>query len=146
MSIKDTLLKIKRRRQNSVFMVSYKTKTAFRADFFTAIVIILVAFAGFGLGRLSALEGKKTPVLIERNLSLLPSSDEAVFNKNLTSGKTVQNPSEKSFVAAKSGTRYYFPWCGGVSRIKEETKIWFASEEEARKAGFTPAANCAGLK
>jgi len=146
MSIKDTLLKIKRRRQNSVFMVSYKTKTAFRADFFTAIVIILVAFAGFGLGRLSALEGKKTPVLIERNLSLLPSSDEAVFNKNLTSGKTVQNPSEKSFVAAKSGTRYYFPWCGGVSRIKEENKIWFASEAEARKAGFTPAANCAGLK
>ena len=146
MSIKDILLKIKGKCQNSLFMLNHKAKRAFHADFFTAIVIILVAFAGFGLGRLSALEGKKTPVLIERNLSLLPSSDEAVFNKNLTSGKTVQNPSEKSFVAAKSGTRYYFPWCGGVSRIKEENKIWFASEEEARKAGFTPAANCAGLK
>ena len=146
MSIKDILLKIKSKCQNSLFMLNHKAKRAFHADFFTAIVIILVAFAGFGLGRLSALEGKKTPVLIERNLSLLPSSDEAVFNKNLTSGKTVQNLSSKAFVAAKSGTRYYFPWCGGVSRIKEENKIWFASEAEARKAGFTPAANCAGLK
>ena len=146
MSIKDTLLKIKRRRQNSVFMVSYKTKTAFRADFFTAIVIILVAFAGFGLGRLSALEGKKTPVLIERNFAPSLLSGNNVSDEKLTVTKTVQNLSSKSFVAAKSGTRYYFPWCGGVSRIKEETKIWFASEEEARKAGFTPAANCAGLK
>ena len=146
MSIKDILLKIKSKCQNSLFMLNHKAKRAFHVDFFTAIVIIFVAFAGFGLGRLSALEGKKTPVLIERNLSLLPSSDEAVFNKNLTSGKTVQNLSSKAFVAAKSGTRYYFPWCGGVSRIKEENKIWFASEAEARKAGFTPAANCAGLK
>ena len=146
MSIKDTLLKIKGKCQNSLFMLNHKAKRAFRADFFTAIVIILVAFAGFGLGRLSALEGKRSPILIEKNLSLSPSSNESISNKNTASVKTAQNPSEKSFVAAKSGTKYYFPWCGGVSRIKEENKIWFASEAEARKAGFTPAANCAGLK
>jgi hypothetical protein len=146
MSIKDILLKIKSKCQNSLFTLNHKAKRAFRADFFATIVIILVAFAGFGLGRLSALEGKKSPILIERNLSLLPSSDETVLNKNIKSGEIIQNSTEKSFVAAKSGTRYYFPWCGGVSRIKEENKIWFASEAEARKAGYTPAANCAGLK
>ena len=146
MSIKDLFLKIKGECWNSIFLFNHRTKTAFRGDFFTAVVIILVAFAGFGLGRLSALEGKKMPILIERSSSSLSSTNEAIPNKNTVSIKTTQNPSEKSFVAAKSGTKYYFPWCGGVSRIKEENKIWFASEAEARKAVFTPAANCAGLK
>lgn len=146
MSIKDTLLKIKDECRNSFFALSHKTKRAFRADFFTAIVIIFVAFSGFGLGRLSALEGKKVPIFIERSFSFTPPSDEVISEKDLTSGKTIRNPSEKSFVASRSGTRYYFPWCGSASRIKEENKIWFASEAEARKAGFTPAANCKGLK
>ncbi|KKR46535.1 MAG: Endonuclease I [Parcubacteria group bacterium GW2011_GWA1_40_21] len=146
MSIKDLFLKIKGECWNSIFLFNHRTKTAFRGDFFTAVVIILVAFAGFGLGRLSALEGKKMPILIERSSSSLSSTNEAIPNKNTVSIKTTQNPSEKSFVAAKSGTKYYFPWCGGVSRIKEENKIWFASETEATKAGYQPAANCKGLK
>ncbi|MBM2817710.1 MAG: protein of unknown function with transrane region [Parcubacteria group bacterium] len=146
MSIKDILLKIKGKCQNSLFMLNHKAKRAFHADFFTAIVIILVAFAGFGLGRLSALEGKKSPILIERNSVSAILLGDNISDEKLTVAKTVQNESNKSFVAAKSGTRYYFPWCGGVSRIKEENKIWFASEAEARKAGYTPAANCAGLK
>jgi len=146
MSIKDILLKIKVWGGNSAYMFKHKAKIAFRTDFFTAIVIILVAFAGFGLGRLSALEGKRSPILIEKNLSLSPSSNESISNKNTASVKTAQNPSKKSFVASKFGTKYYFPWCGGVSKIKEENKIWFASEAEAQKAGFTPAANCKGLK
>ena len=146
MSIKDILSKIKGKCQNSLFMLNHKAKRAFRADFFTAIVIILVAFAGFGLGRLSALEGKKSPILIEKSYAPEILSGDNVFDEKLTIAKTIQNSTEKSFVAAKSGTRYYFPWCGGVSRIKEENKVWFASEAEARKAGFTPAANCKGLK
>lgn len=143
MSIKDLFLKIKVWGGNSAFIFKHKAGRAFHADFFAAIVIVLVAFAGFGLGRLSALEGKKSPILIERNQFLSPSSDIPSLGTPTTKSK---NLPEKFFVAAKSGTRYYFPWCGGVSRIKEENKIWFASEAEAQKAGFAPAANCAGLK
>ena len=146
MSIKDLFLKIKVWGGNSAYMLNHKAKTAFRADFFTAIVIVLVAFAGFGLGRLSALEGKKMPILIEGNLSILPPSNEAVLGNSLGTPTTKSPKLGKNFVASKSGTRYYFPWCGGVSRIKEENKVWFASEEEARKSGYTPAQNCAGLK
>ena len=143
MSIKDLFSKIKSGRQNSVFMFKHNAKKAFRADFFTAIIIILVAFAGFGLGRLSTLEGKKTPILIERDSSLPPTSNSL---GGLTAKSVVSTAKLKNFVASKSGTKYYFPWCGTASRIKEENKIWFASEAEARKAGYTPAANCAGLK
>ena len=143
MSIKDLFSKIKVWGGNSAFTFKHKAEKAFHADFFTAIVIIFVAFAGFGLGRLSSLEGKKTPILIERDSSLPPLgglSAKSVVSLGTPTTKL------KNFVAAKSGTRYYFPWCGGVSRIKEENKVWFVSEEEARKAGFVPAANCAGLK
>ncbi len=151
MSIKDLLLKIKGECRNSAFLFKHKSKIAFRADFFTAIVIALVAFAGFGLGRLSALEGKKTSILIERSSTLLSvssssSPNETVPDKNLAPIEIIQNSSEKSFVASKSGTKYYLPWCGIVSKIKEENKIWFASEAEARKAGYISATNCNGLK
>ena len=148
MSIKDLLLKIKGESLNSAFLLKHKAKTAFRADFFTVIVIILVAFGSFGLGRLSSLEGKKSPILIERNLLLSSLPDEIVQNvpnKNLTDSKKSQNNSPRSFVASKSGKKYYLPWCGGVSNIKEENKIWFSSEAEAKKSGYTPASNCKGL-
>lgn len=142
MSIKDLFIKIKVWGGNSVFIFKHKTKRAFRADFFTAIVIILVAFSSFGLGKLSSREGKKSSILIERNQSSYSSETSLLDAPNVKS----KNYGEKSFVASKSGTKYYFPWCGGVSNIKEVNKIWFSSEVEAKKAGYTPAANCAGLK
>lgn len=149
MSIKDLFLKIKVWGSNSAFMFKHKAESAFRADFFTAIIIILVAFIGFGLGKLSALEGKKAPILIEKNQFLLYQSNEIISGEKINSIKTIKNSpdlSGKKFVASKSGTKYYLPWCGTVSRIKEENKIWFATEAEARKAGYAPAENCAGLK
>jgi len=49
------------------------------------------------------------------------------------------------YVASKSGSAYYLPWCGGVSRIKDENKVWFASKEEAEAKGYRPAKNCKGI-
>ncbi len=49
-------------------------------------------------------------------------------------------------VAAKTGAKYFFPWCSGVARISEANKVWFNSVEEAHKAGYAPASNCKGLK
>jgi hypothetical protein len=50
-----------------------------------------------------------------------------------------------SYVASKTGTKYYLPWCGTANRIKEENKVWFATKAEAEAAGYEPAANCKGL-
>ncbi len=54
-------------------------------------------------------------------------------------------PAGGEVVASKSGTKYYFPWCGTVKRIKEENKIWFPNREAAEAAGYEPAANCKGM-
>lgn len=45
-----------------------------------------------------------------------------------------------SFVASVNGAKYYFPSCAEVRRIKEENKIWFDSEEEAKESGYEPSA------
>ncbi|MEK7610426.1 MAG: hypothetical protein AAB468_01620 [Patescibacteria group bacterium] len=49
-------------------------------------------------------------------------------------------------VASKKGKKYHLPWCAGAKAIAAANKVTFASAEEARAAGYTPAANCPGLK
>ncbi|TSC55111.1 MAG: Uncharacterized protein LiPW30_577 [Parcubacteria group bacterium LiPW_30] len=103
-------------------------------DIFTILTIILVAFASFGLGRLSKIEETKTPVTITGNGEIGEISN---FN-NITAG-------EKRFVASRNGKKYFLEWCSGAKTISPQNKITFSSEEEAKNAGYTPAANCPGL-
>ena len=98
---------------------------------YTAALILFVGFGSFGLGRLSKIEEGRTPVTIET-----PQETASVATAN-TGGQVV---------ASKTGTKYHFPWCAGASKIAEANKVSFASVEAARKAGYTPASNCKGLK
>jgi hypothetical protein len=120
-----------------------KSKQMASGDFYIVSIIILVGFAGFGLGRLSIIEESREPVRIEypQHLSatVLNSQDSAVSNE-------VRSAGEGLLVASKNGSKYHFPWCSGGKSISEKNKIWFDSVEDARKAGYTPAANCKGLK
>ncbi|MCB9805638.1 hypothetical protein H6775_00595 [Candidatus Nomurabacteria bacterium] len=52
--------------------------------------------------------------------------------------------SDKLIFASKSGTKYYYVWCSGSSRVKEENKVWFSSKEEATSRGYEKAKNCPG--
>ena len=106
------------------------------------INLVLVGTLAFGLGRWSRIEESKTPVLIENPTPLGEITSKASSG---TSGTATATATAKNFVASKNGTKYYYPRCAGVARIKEENKIWFASKEEAAKRGYTPAANCPGL-
>lgn len=115
-----------------------------RDDVFTVFIIILVGLGGFGLGRLSLLEENKEPVRIE-----YPISSNIPQGQDLSENKPSQDQfaaiSGGDLVASVKGAKYHFPWCSGAQRIKEENKIWFATKEEAEKAGYGPAANCKGL-
>lgn len=94
------------------------------------VLVILVGFASFGLGRLSASEKSRTPVSVQ----MVP----IVEQRPMTVGGQV--------VASRSGTTYHFPWCPGALSMKEMNKIWFKDEAAARAAGYKPAGNCEGLK
>lgn len=107
-------------------------------DIFVVLVILLVAFASFGLGRLSKITELKEPITIEET------GQEAAAVTVQKQNHQV-NAEQGKYVASKNGTKYYLPWCGGVDRILEANKVWFATKEEAETRGLTPAANCSGI-
>ncbi len=127
-------------------------------EFYTILLILLVGFGSFGLGRLSKLRESHVPIKVEQAFSaaaLYPppfqGGDKGVVvtlpQSSPSKGEEVLSLARGGkIVASKGGTKYHFPWCQGAQRISDANKIWFNSVEEARKAGYTPASNCKGLK
>jgi hypothetical protein len=148
MSIKDFAQKIK------LSLANIKDKTysqekglKIRGDLYIVIMIILVGTASYGLGKISSFEKNKTPISILKAREYMNSIVLNDTSNTKTETQSVQaQQTDGKIVASKSGTKYYYSWCTGVSRIKEENKIWFNSIEEARSAGLTPASNCVGLQ
>ena len=111
-------------------------------ELYLAAVIILVATISFGLGRLSKIREEKTPITIEN----VATSTEIIANTTNSQRATLTVDANKIFVASRNGKKYYYGWCASASVIKEQNRIWFSTREEAKKAGYEPAANCKGLK
>jgi hypothetical protein len=141
----------------SIQEIGRKRKTFFRAsvalverkDIFTMLLVILVGVASFGLGRLSVTDGKGTvevlPPLSTPSEALGAQQTSVPTTSALSASVGSATTAAGKFVASKSGTKYHYPWCSGAKRIKDENKVWFNTVEEARAAGYTPAANCPGL-
>ena len=99
-------------------------------DAHIAALLVLVSFAGFGLGRLSSYEESRPAVHLLQATTY-------ISNPLMIGG---------SVLASKNGTKYHFPWCGSAQRINEENRIWFKSIEAAKVAGYLPSGNCKGLE
>lgn len=98
------------------------------------IILILVIINSFVYGYLSGtLKNKPKPVIFESKKPIQTKIEEKV------------ETTQKSLVASKSGTKVYFVWCSGVSRIKAENKVYFDNLEDALKKGYKPASNCPGM-
>ncbi len=162
MSIKDWGEKIKLWGRGVLGRVRGEETTA---RYYTAAIIILVGLSSFGLGRLSILDENRQPIIIENDSQTKQESAAALTAGAAVSPATVQSAAVASsakgqmsiiksaplapggkIVASKTGTKYYFPWCGGTAKIANANKIWFNSETDARAKGYQPAANCKGLK
>ncbi len=97
-----------------------------------AALVFFVGLSAFGLGRLSAFEEVRPVVSIEH-------------------AETIKAPRQGMYagglvVASRTGSAYYYPWCGGADKILSKNQVWFQSEEAAVRAGFRPAKNCKGLQ
>jgi hypothetical protein len=159
MSIHDISQKIKDfllGRLNPVIS-EIKSGTEIKTDLFIALSLILIGLAGFGLGKLSAMEKGREPVRIQKAQFIpITSSTIKTLDLNvktneiavpLSASALVAGENAKGLlVASKSGKKYHFPWCAGASQITEKNKIWFDSYEAAQKAGYTAASNCPNLK
>ena len=103
------------------------------------IITILVSLASFGLGRLSkSTEGGGIRV------EYLPETGQnqgagAILASNPLE---TENPSIKTFFASNRGSKYYHPGCSGGKEIKEENRVYFATESEAVSAGYEKSTSC----
>jgi hypothetical protein len=118
-------------------------------EYVLTILIVCVSLSSFWLGRISAQEQaenvpKMQSATVVTGGSNTGSNDTRKAENGVTETKR-ETPAEGGYVASKSGTKYHLPWCGSAKQIKEENKIWFATKEEAEKAGYTPASNCKGI-
>jgi len=116
-------------------------------DLFLGLIIVLVALGSFGLGRLSKIEGSKTPIQFE---NLPENSTKAFENKDIPATREVLptntlNATNSQIVGSKTGKKYYYPWCTGVQKISPSSLIHFSSKSEAESRGYTPSATCKGL-
>lgn len=121
------------------------------------LLILLFGTLSFGLGKISKIEDQKSSVALLANKDLI---EDITVEKITLDGKKLvaspisatkkdvsdQNKNSGVVIASKTGKKYHFPWCTGAKSIKEDNKIWFNSIDDARKAGYTPAQNCKGLK
>lgn len=112
-----------------------------RGDFFIAFLVVLTGTASFALGRLSRRGPQNYPISIERVKNTTGSATPAVAGASNVAAVV----SSGTYVASRNGSVFHLPTCPGAKRIKEENKRWFATKEDAIRAGFRPAANCPGL-
>jgi hypothetical protein len=119
-------------------------------------IIILIGFASFGLGRLSAQESVRPEIkfhpdgMITTNNTAIVNdgrkiTDEVIEERMGENEKDNDTSQQMLYVGSKNSDKYHYPWCSGALRIKDDNKIWFSSLEEAKDAGYTPAGNCPGL-
>jgi hypothetical protein len=118
-------------------------------DILVVLIVILVGLASFELGRLSK-ENASGGLKIEypgQEANVIASSDigsnMAISNANSNSNTpSSTNSAGKNFFASKKGKKYYSVDCSAGKTIKEENKVYFATGEEAEKAGYTLSSAC----
>lgn len=93
-------------------------------------LFVIANIASYMIGSSNNIREIVSPVIITGNVK---SYDEAISSLNLSSGLVF---------ASKNGAKFYYDNCSGGKSIKTENKIWFETENEAKAAGYTLAANC----
>lgn len=117
---------------------------------FTAILLVTVALAAFGLGRLS-LDHRPAPVRevgavsIQKSPTRTSTEVEAQTSADSKDSNDVAEDGQGGYVGSKNGTKYHLPSCPGAKQITKENLVRFETKEEAEAAGYSKASNCPGL-
>ena len=99
-------------------------------DVFLVVIVVLFIALLFGTIRL---------ILLRRSAGDIA---EIHIEENAFSVSPKQGLGQAQFTASINGAKYYPVGCKSANRIKEENRIWFASEQEAREMGYTPSSQC----
>ena len=105
------------------------------------IIVILVGLGSFELGRLSK-EKTSSGIKIEYPNQAENQPASAISAVSKPAFDTNSNSAGKNFFASSRGTKYYSIGCSAGKDIKQENRVYFATKEEAEKAGYELSSSC----
>ena len=117
-----------------------------QSELVLGIAVTLISIIAFESGKISALRHLKEPLEIKNSLtntyenSNMSNQSQKNSIRQNKAGTILKN--DFHVVASKNSMAYHFSWCSGAKRIKEENKITFSSEQDAKNRGYTLASNC----
>lgn len=123
----------------------------YQSEIILALAVVFITLISFNLGKITAFNSLKTPVVIKSGENLLGNINQAGRNGSQTTTDIDSNiasdnktPADLTVVASKKTKSkiYHFLWCPGATQIAEKNKIKFANETAATIAGYTLAGNC----
>ncbi len=135
MIIANYIEKIKRVAQKTIYFLAQK-------DFLVSLVILFTGVSAFTLGLLEGREEAKTAPKINFSENPRLSQSANTLSALDKEAKDLATSTKATIFGSKNGTKYYFSWCNGANRVKLVNRIYFASEEQAKKAGRTLASGC----
>ena len=109
---------------------------------FFIILAILVGAGSFGLGRITKISDAKEPIVVEKPIQV---AGVETIVPAAVSEPEVAGTSTRQFVASKNGKKYFTVGCSAAKTIKADNKVFFGSQEEAKKAGYEPSTMCKDL-
>ncbi|MES2059567.1 MAG: hypothetical protein V4438_00895 [Patescibacteria group bacterium] len=133
---------------NTIRQIVEKIKlfvSSYTEELGVSAIVILVAFSCFYLGRasISASTKRNAGITIENTYA---SSTQAKISGENSGPTRLPTPAGEAnggqIIASKTGKRYYYAGCSGVSRISPANIVHYASAADAEKFGLTLASNC----
>ncbi|MEK7520264.1 MAG: Ada metal-binding domain-containing protein [Patescibacteria group bacterium] len=113
----------------------------YKDNIVSLVELCLVAAVFFGLGMLFAQRSaQRHPVVITTAASSYAAATSSPTALTAAVQSLPQRQTAGAYVASKSGKTYYLTTCNNT--IKETNKIYFATAEDAEKAGYVPSKTC----
>ena len=106
------------------------------------MIIIISSVLSYLLGQNSQFLAKNSESVVFYDVPENPLNKKEISNIEDIGIERKVEQNNKTIFASKNGTKYYFPWCSGSSRVKLENRVYYESEESAKKSGKTVAAGC----
>ena len=107
-----------------------------KSDFALSGLVVLILFVALGLVRAMAPTHEKEALAVNQLDVPSPSNQKGEDDKELLPGATAL------FLASVNGSKYYPKNCPAASQVKEENRIWFATQKVAGEAGYKPSIQC----
>ncbi len=103
------------------------------------LLIVATGAVAFILGAVSSNTWQQAPIVVERGeVSIVQSNT----NNDNSNNKLKESAKKCALVGSRNGTKYYPPTCSHARRISPKNLRCFATEDDAKNAGYTRSTSC----